>query len=54
MKKLATLSIALLFSAGSVFAQSNDATVEQDGSSLDATITQLRYSRANKQGFAAV
>jgi len=40
MKTFATLSIALLFSAGSAFAQSNDSTVDQIGNDNDATTTQ--------------
>jgi len=41
MKKLTTLTIALFFTAGMAFAQSNDATVDQVGSDNDASISQV-------------
>lgn len=40
MKKLSTLTLGLLFAAGSAFAQSNDATVDQIGNDNDATVEQ--------------
>ncbi|MFO7846523.1 MAG: curlin repeat-containing protein [Balneolaceae bacterium] len=40
MKTLLTLSTALLFTAGSAFAQSNDASIDQVGDDHEATITQ--------------
>lgn len=40
MKKLTTLLVAMLFTAGMAFAQSNDATIDQVGDDHDATITQ--------------
>lgn len=40
MKKLSTLTLGLLFAAGSAFAQSNDASVEQNGDNHDAQVTQ--------------
>lgn len=40
MKKLLTLSTALLFTAGSAFAQSNDASISQTANSSDAAVTQ--------------
>ena len=40
MKKLSTLTLGLLFAAGSAFAQSNDATVGQTGNDNDATVEQ--------------
>jgi hypothetical protein len=53
MKKLLTLSTALLFTAGAAFAQSNDASVNQDGDDNDATIEQLGSSNSAElnQGF---
>jgi len=41
MKKLLTLSTALLFTAGAAFAQSNDATLTQTGDDNDATVEQI-------------
>lgn len=41
MKKLLTLSTALLFTAGAAFAQSNDAAVSQNGDDNDAAVEQL-------------
>ena len=41
MKKLSTLTLGLLFAAGSAFAQSNDATVDQTGDNNDATVNQI-------------
>lgn len=41
MKKLTTLSIALFIAAGSAFAQSNDATVDQVGNNNSATVDQV-------------
>lgn len=40
MKKLSTLTLGLLFAAGTAFAQNNDATVDQAGDFHEATITQ--------------
>lgn len=40
MKTLLTLTTALLFTAGSAFAQTNDASISQVGDDHDATITQ--------------
>ena len=40
MKKLLTLTTALLFTAGMAFAQSNDASIDQFGDDHEATITQ--------------
>jgi hypothetical protein len=40
MKTLLTLTTALLFTAGSAFAQSNDASIDQVGDDHDATISQ--------------
>lgn len=40
MKTLLTLTTALLFTAGSAFAQSNDATIDQVGDDHEATISQ--------------
>ena len=40
MKTLLTLTTALLFTAGSAFAQTNDASIDQVGDDHDATITQ--------------
>ena len=44
MKTLLTLTTALLFTAGSAFAQSNDATVDQIGNDNDSEITQSGLS----------
>jgi hypothetical protein len=41
MKKLSTFSVAFLFTAGIAFAQSNDATVDQDGDNNQATVEQV-------------
>lgn len=41
MKKLLTLSTALLFTAGAAFAQSNDASVSQSGDDNDASVEQI-------------
>lgn len=53
MKKLLTLSTALLFTAGAAFAQSNDATLSQDGDDNEATIEQMGASNSAElnQGF---
>lgn len=53
MKKLLTLSTALLFTAGAAFAQSNDASVSQDGDSNEATVEQIGYDNSAElnQGF---
>lgn len=53
MKKLLTLSTALLFTAGAAFAQSNDASVSQDGDDNDATIEQIGSANSAElnQGF---
>lgn len=53
MKKLLTLSTALLFSAGAVMAQSNDAIVNQDGGDNEATIEQAGEDNSAElnQGF---
>lgn len=53
MKKLLTLSTALLFTAGAAFAQSNDASVSQDGDSNEATIEQIGSDNSAElnQGF---
>ena len=40
MKTLLTLTTALLFTAGSAFAQTNDASIDQIGDDHEATITQ--------------
>lgn len=40
MKTLLTITTALLFTAGSAFAQSNDASISQTANSSDATVTQ--------------
>ncbi|WP_340104016.1 hypothetical protein [Rhodohalobacter sp. 8-1] len=40
MKKLSTLTLGLLFAAGSAFAQSNDATVDQSGDYNTSTVDQ--------------
>lgn len=40
MKKLSILTLGLFFAAGSAFAQSNDATVDQAGDDNGATVTQ--------------
>jgi len=40
MKTLATLTTALLFTAGSAFAQTNDASIDQVGDDHEATISQ--------------
>lgn len=40
MKTLLTLTTALLFTAGSAFAQTNDASIDQVGDDHEATITQ--------------
>ncbi|MCA1806652.1 MAG: hypothetical protein LC687_02140 [Actinobacteria bacterium] len=44
MKKLTTLLVAMLFTAGMAFAQSNDATIDQVGDANDADIEQLGTS----------
>jgi hypothetical protein len=41
MKKLTTLLVAMLFTAGMAFAQSNDATIDQVGDDHESTITQV-------------
>jgi minor curlin subunit len=41
MKKLSTLLVAFLFTTGMAFAQDNDATTNQDGDNLEATIEQV-------------
>lgn len=41
MKKLGTLTLGLFFAAGSAFAQSNDATVNQAGDQNEVTIQQV-------------
>lgn len=53
MKKLLTLSTALLFTAGAAFAQSNDASVNQGGDDNDATIEQIGSGNSAElsQGF---
>jgi|AntRauTorcE11898_2_1112593.scaffolds.fasta_scaffold00787_11 hypothetical protein len=53
MKKLLTLSTALLFTAGAAFAQSNDASVSQNGDDNDANIEQLGTGNSAElnQGF---
>lgn len=53
MKKLLTLSTALLFTAGAAVAQSNDASVSQDGDDNDATIEQVGSGNSAElnQGF---
>lgn len=53
MKKLLTLSTALLFAAGAAFAQSNDATLNQDGDDNEASIEQLGSGNSAElnQGF---
>jgi hypothetical protein len=54
MKKLLTLSTALLFTAGAAFAQSNDAVVTQTGDENDATVEQIGSANSAElnQGFA--
>ena len=44
MKKLTTLLVAMLLTAGMAFAQSNDATIDQVGDANDADIEQLGTS----------
>ena len=41
MKKLSILIVAFLFTAGMAFAQNNDATIDQLGDDLDASINQI-------------
>lgn len=53
MKKLLTLSTALLFTAGAAFAQSNNAALNQDGDNNEASIEQLGTTNSAElnQGF---
>ncbi|MCA1807571.1 MAG: hypothetical protein LC687_06970 [Actinobacteria bacterium] len=44
MKKLTTLLVAMLFTAGMAFAQSNDATIDQVGDDHEAMIEQIGFS----------
>ena len=43
MKKLTTLLVAMLFTAGMAFAQSNEATIDQVGDDHEAMIDQLGF-----------
>ena len=54
MKKLLTLLMALLFTAGAAFAQSNDAVLTQSGDDNDATVEQIGSGNGAvlSQGFA--
>ena len=54
MKKLLTLSTALLFTAGAAFAQTNGAVVTQTGDENDATVEQIGSANSAElnQGFA--
>jgi len=47
MKTLATLTTALLFTAGSAFAQSNDATIDQVGNDNEVKVEQIYQAGAS-------
>ncbi|WP_165779083.1 hypothetical protein [Rhodohalobacter barkolensis] len=44
MKKLSILTVAFLFTAGMAFAQSNEATIDQEGEDHEAMIEQIGFS----------